>query len=328
MDLRTLEESCERAGIPPFGSLVSEECGFTSEHPTNLQVNVGYRCNLACTHCFLDCGPNRTECMSRATMADVLRAFQKHGFKVLDITGGSPEMNPDLEWFIDEAAKLGHVIVRSNFAILEDPEYAHFIDVYARNDVELFVSMSCSEEPTVDKVRGAGSYKKICAAWRKLNERGYAREEGKVLDVLFTPAGKGLAPDQAKLSPIFSENIKKLEGCELTNLYCSTNVALGRYGDRLARDGELDEYQKMLYDNFNPMATRNLMCAYQVNVNYDGRIYECDSYHAAGAEPACPQTIGDLADMDAIPSRRIVFTPICYTCAAGAGSSCAGNTAE
>lgn len=328
MDLATLNESCKRAGIPPFESLVPEAHCFTSEHPTNLQVNVGYRCNLACTHCFLDCGPNRTECMSRETMEGVLRAFEKHGFEALDITGGSPEMNPNLEWFIDEAAKIGHVIVRSNFAILEDPEYAHFIDVYARNNVELFVSMSCSEEPTVDQVRGKGSYKKICAAWRKLNAKGYAREDDKVINVLFTPAGQGLAPNQANLEPLFKENIKKLEGCELTNLYCSTNVALGRYGDRLAREGELDDYQKKLYDNFNPATTGNLMCAYQINVDYDGRIYECDSYHAVGAEPAMTQTIGELADMDAIPSRRIVFSPICYVCTAGAGSSCGGNTAE
>ncbi len=326
MEMKTLEESCERAGIPPFGQLVGEEFSFTSEHPTNLQVNVGYRCNLACTHCFLDCGPMRDECMSRETMEDVLRAFAKHGFRVLDITGGSPEMNPNIEWFIDEAAKIGHVIVRSNFAILEDPNYAHMIDVYDRNNVELFVSMSCSEEPTVDKVRGKGSYKKICSAWRKLNERGYARDPEKVIDVLFTPAGESLAPDQAKLEPTYKTNIKNIEDCELTHLYCSTNVAVGRYGDRLEREGRLDEYQRKLYDNFNPDATRNLMCAYQMNVDYDGRIYECDSYHALGADPAMPQTIGELADMDSIPSRRINFTPVCLTCAAGAGSGCSGNT--
>ena len=326
MDLKTLEESCERACIPPFETLVADEHSHTIEHPTTLQVNVGYKCNLACTHCFLECGPNCNECMTRETMEDVLSAFAKHGFKTLDITGGSPEMNPNLEWFVDEAAKIGHVMVRSNFAILDDPEYAHFIDVYNRNKVELFVSMSCSEQPTVDKVRGIGSYEKICRAWRKLNELGYARDPEKVINVLFTPAGAGLPMAQGELEPIFKENIKKLEDVELTNLYCSTNVALGRFGERLLREGALDDYQKMLYDNFNPAATANLMCTYQVNVDYDGRIYECDSYHAAGAAPAMPQTIGELADMDVIPVHKIAFTPICLTCAAGAGSSCGGNT--
>ena len=326
MKIETLVESCERAGIPPFQTLVDDEHSYTNEHLTNLQVNVGYRCNLACTHCFLDCGPDRTECMSKETMQDVLDAFDKHGFETLDITGGSPEMNPDIEWFVDEAAKRGHVIVRSNFSILDDPEYAHMIEVYDRNKVELFVSMSCSEEETVEKVRGKGSYAKICRAWKKLNELGYGKQPDKVISVLFTPAGASLPAPQDKLAPIFKESIGKLQGLELTNLYCSVNVAVGRFGDRLEREGELDSYQKMLYDNFNPCATANLMCGYQMNVDYDGRIYECDSYHALGCEPAVPQTIGELARMDEIASRKIVFIPVCLTCAAGSGSGCCGNT--
>jgi MoaA/NifB/PqqE/SkfB family radical SAM enzyme len=30
---------------------------------TTLQVNLGYRCNQACSHCHVDAGPNRTEMM-------------------------------------------------------------------------------------------------------------------------------------------------------------------------------------------------------------------------------------------------------------------------
>ena len=29
-----------------------------------LQVNLGYKCNLSCTHCHVNAGPNRTEQMS------------------------------------------------------------------------------------------------------------------------------------------------------------------------------------------------------------------------------------------------------------------------
>jgi len=31
-----------------------------------LQLNLGYRCNLACIHCHVSAGPNRTEKMDRA----------------------------------------------------------------------------------------------------------------------------------------------------------------------------------------------------------------------------------------------------------------------
>ncbi|MEQ8662020.1 MAG: radical SAM protein, partial [Gammaproteobacteria bacterium] len=33
-----------------------------------LQVNLGYRCNQACSHCHVDAGPARTESMSRETL--------------------------------------------------------------------------------------------------------------------------------------------------------------------------------------------------------------------------------------------------------------------
>ena len=37
-----------------------------------LQMNLGYRCNLSCTHCHVGAGPTRTEVMDRETIKDVL----------------------------------------------------------------------------------------------------------------------------------------------------------------------------------------------------------------------------------------------------------------
>ena len=327
VDFETLDEACRKQGIAPFGDKVAEEYRQTFERPTNLQVNVGYKCNLACMHCFLECSPASSECMSRETMKAALRLFRDGGFRVLDITGGSPEMNPNIEWLIDEAAKIGHVIVRSNLAILADPEYSHMIDVYARNNVEIFTSMSCSERPTVDKVRGTGTYDKMVVAFHKLNDRGYGKDGEHILNVLFTSAGDGLAPDQDQLSPIFKETIFGNDGVVFDNLYCSTNVPLGRYGNRLISEGSLESYLKKLADNFNPAGVPNIMCRYQMNVDYDGRIYECDSYHAMGMPPVMEANVRDLTDI-AQWRHEIVFSPICYTCAAGAGSGCCGNTTE
>ena len=44
----------------------------------------------------------------------------------IDITGGAPEMNPHLEYLIEESSKIcGHVIVRTNLVILLEKEYEH-----------------------------------------------------------------------------------------------------------------------------------------------------------------------------------------------------------
>ena len=41
-----------------------------------LQVNLGYLCNLSCTHCHVNAGPKRTELMDKA-MVDLVLDFLK-----------------------------------------------------------------------------------------------------------------------------------------------------------------------------------------------------------------------------------------------------------
>lgn len=96
----TVEDVLE--SYPAFAKMVDSEY-LTTKQLTTLQVNVGYRCNIACRHCHYSCGPNRTEEMSREVMQACLDAYDQGGFTTMDITGGAPEMNPHLEWFMREA---------------------------------------------------------------------------------------------------------------------------------------------------------------------------------------------------------------------------------
>ena len=56
-----------------------------------LQVNLGYLCNLSCTHCHVNAGPSRTELMTDETLQDVLKVLDTHQVGTLDLTGGAPE---------------------------------------------------------------------------------------------------------------------------------------------------------------------------------------------------------------------------------------------
>ena len=76
----------------PFALRVPACDRYTDEQLTTLQVNVGYRCNLACKHCHLECSPARTESMSREVMQACLDAYETCGFSSVDITGGAPEV--------------------------------------------------------------------------------------------------------------------------------------------------------------------------------------------------------------------------------------------
>ncbi|GIT23211.1 MAG: hypothetical protein CM1200mP40_28930 [Gammaproteobacteria bacterium] len=42
-----------------------------------LQVNLGYKCNLSCTHCHVNAGPTRTEQMDRKTVDLVLEFYSQ-----------------------------------------------------------------------------------------------------------------------------------------------------------------------------------------------------------------------------------------------------------
>ena len=93
--------------------------------------------------------------MSRDVMQACLDAFAAGGFSTMDITGGSPEMNPNIEWFLRESAKLGDVIVRSNLTLLEKSEYAHFLDLYAELGVKVVASLPFYDPKSTDSQRGS-----------------------------------------------------------------------------------------------------------------------------------------------------------------------------
>ena len=53
-----------------------------------IQLNLGYKCNQACSHCHVEAGPSRTELMTKQTMLLVLNFIDLSTSKNVDITGG------------------------------------------------------------------------------------------------------------------------------------------------------------------------------------------------------------------------------------------------
>lgn len=320
-----LDERCARLGIEPFCERVHDPGLLRSATMQTMQVNVGYACNLACSHCYLECNPKRTERMSRETMEAVLAAFRMGGFRIMDITGGSPEMNPDLEWFIDEASAIAEqVIVRSNLTILSRPEYAHFKDVYVRNKVKIVTSLPYYDEEYCDLQRGKGVFKQVIAQLRDLNARGYGIDPELQIDLVYNVDGPFLPPDQRELEEFYAYQLRKSQGVEFNALYAFNNYPLGRFAHQLEAKGKTDYYLKLLADNYNGAVVAHMMCRTQVNVDWDGGLYDCEANHVLGFSLDGPHNVRDIVDAP-LPSRKIATNPICYCCAAGSGSSCGGS---
>ena len=148
--LAALRESC---GLEDF----EDKLRATDKYPLRagkvevLQMNIGKRCNLYCRHCHVDAGPGRSETMGRKVLEKCLDIIgSSRSVNTVDITGGAPEMNPNLKWFIERASKCGkRLIVRSNLAILTEKEYEGFANVYAGGGVEVCASLpDCGGDKT------------------------------------------------------------------------------------------------------------------------------------------------------------------------------------
>ena len=73
---------------------------------STLQVNLGYKCNQACTHCHVDASPLRNEMMDDYNISLIPKVIKRYGIDKLDLTGGAPEMHPLFKDLIYETNKL------------------------------------------------------------------------------------------------------------------------------------------------------------------------------------------------------------------------------
>ena len=292
-----------------------------------MQINLGKKCNLNCLHCHVSASADSTEVMSHEVVEACLNALQDPHFAVLDITGGAPELHPDLEYIITKAKEFGRsVIVRTNLVALTLPESEHLFQVFKDNKVILVASLPCYGEENVDFQRGQGTYQKAIFALKKLNNIGYGIDEDLQLDLVYNPNGAFLPGDQAGLEAAYKEELYKTWHIKFNHLLTITNVPIGRYVENyLKEEGALEEYQKLLEDAFNPDTVRYLMCLNQISVAWDGRIYDCD-FNQAIDLPTFTADIKyiDQFKYDSLAARPIAVANHCYACTAGSGSGCGG----
>ena len=315
------------AGVPPFETKIGDPTlAYTAEHLNVLQINVGRLCNLACKHCHVQAGPNRTEIMGKDVMGACLTVLEQEGFQTVDITGGAPEMNPDFCWLVEEACKrCPHVIVRTNLVILLEEGYTHLPEFYRDHKVNVVCSLPHYDEKSTDRMRGDRVFQRSVQALRHLNDLGYGTDPALVLDMVYNPGGAFLPPSQTALEMEYRAHLKQEHGVVFNHLFTITNNPIGRFGEFLERSGNLNGYMTKLYGAFNPSALEGMMCRFQISVGWDGALYDCDFNQAAELPVLNRQTIFDWAEHGAAP-RKICFGKHCYACTAGQGSSCGGAT--
>ena len=312
----------ELTEIPVFQEMVPDKKYMdTEEHLDVLQMNIGRKCNLLCKHCHVNAGPARTEEMSKEVMDACLTFAKEQNIATIDITGGAPEMNPHLEYLIEESSRIcNHVIIRTNLVILLEEEYEQLMEVYAKNKVEIVCSLPYYRAAEMDKVRGEGSFDKAIEVIKHLNAIGYGRNPELVLNMVYNPAGAFFPPDQEAMEKEYKQKLSQDFGIEFNSLYTLYNNPMGRFGAFLQRSGNLKRYMKKLFDAFNADTVGALMCRTQISVDYDGQLYDGDFNLASGIPVVGNQKIFDVTGKP-YQVRKIRMDKHCYACTAGAGSS-------
>ena len=313
------EGALERAGLSPL----------RATQINTLQLNLGKVCNMICTHCHVDAGPDRRERMSRETLQRCLETLAATDIPTVDVTGGAPELHPDFRWLVEEARRLGrHVIHRCNLTILEQPAYRDLPAFFAEHGLEVVCSLPHYRPLLTDRQRGEGTFARSISALRALNDVGYGDgRSGLRLVLVANPAGAFLPPSQESLEREWRRELDRLYGVTFDALFCITNMPIARYLDWLIETGNLDAYLQRLAGSFNPGAAEAVMCRNTLSVGWDGRLFDCDFNQMLelGVEPGAPQHIDEF-DRAALESRNIVVRRHCFGCTAGAGSSCGGAT--
>ena len=293
-----------------------------------LQVNLGYLCNLSCTHCHVNAGPRRKELMSREVVDLVLDYIRRKNIRILDLTGGAPEMNPHFRYLVEQARAMKvEVIDRCNLMILLEPGYEDLGTFLADNSVTITASLPCYSEANVEKQRGKGIFEGSIEALQKLNQLGYGRQESLQLNLVYNPVDLNLPPAQAGLEADYKRELDDKYGIVFNQLFTITNMPISRFGGMLLSKGLYNKYMDILKDNYAESNLATVMCRTLISVDYQGCVYDCDfnqmlKMPLLASDKPKPH-LRDLLD-DNLDGRLIAVGEHCYGCTAGQGSSCGG----
>ncbi|MEA5581466.1 arsenosugar biosynthesis radical SAM (seleno)protein ArsS [Nodularia harveyana UHCC-0300] len=303
---------------------------------TVLQINLGKRCNLACSHCHVEASPQRTEELSPEICHQLIELIEKFPqIQVVDLTGGAPEMLYGFKPIVEAARANGkQVIVRSNLTIYFEAGFGDIPAYCAENQVRIVASLPCYLSDNVDKMRGNGVYDASIRALQWLNRLGYGQDPNLILDLVYNPPiptsdNFALTPNQAQLKQDYQVFLKENFDIAFNDLFAITNLPIGRTQFHLEHKKLYKPYLNFLASHFNSATIDHLMCRNELSVDYLGNVYDCDFNQMENLPSTTDDgetlTVAKLlaaGKLDLISQIRTAN--YCYGCTAGSGSSCGG----
>jgi MoaA/NifB/PqqE/SkfB family radical SAM enzyme len=139
----------------------------------------GSRCNLSCTHCYVESSPtaDRYPYLRFNTFKRALKDTVVRNFSNLEIyfTGGEPFINPEIDLMLNEALKHADTTVLTNATHITEKRAAQLREIQdsAKFTLTFRVSFDGPDEESNDLIRGKKSYIKANRGLKNLVNVGF-----------------------------------------------------------------------------------------------------------------------------------------------------------
>jgi len=162
--------------------------------PTLLSVELTYRCNLKCKHCFIDAGLPKSNEMQYTQLISILDEFSSLGTSVVSLTGGEPLMHPEFFRILDFCdSRFLRVEILTNGCLI-DKSVSRRLATYKKIGA-VQVSLNGATAKTHDSMCGPNSFERATNAIALLVEEGMPV----TMTMLVTPSNVMEMEDTIKL---------------------------------------------------------------------------------------------------------------------------------
>ena len=293
-----------------------------------LQINLGYLCNQACLHCHVNAGPTRKEQMTLDTIEEIVQLIDNVKPKMVDLTGGAPELNVHFKYLVTQITKRRiSIIDRCNLTILSEPGQEDLTQFLSKHKVIVTASLPCYSEENVNSQRVDGVFERSIDGLRQLNGAGYGKGNPDLqLHLVYNPIGASLPPPQKTLEKEYKQHLSENYDVSFDSLLTITNMPIKRFGSTLISRGEFGPYLQLLESSYQEKNLESVMCKTLLSIDWEGYVYDCDFNQMLGLPFGDTEKKTHVRDlkMAEIEGNPIAVRDHCFGCTAGNGSSCSG----